>query len=120
MGMATKEVMVSAPLTCWLYDRAFLAGSFREAWRQRRAVYAGLGATWLILPFLVFSTHGRGGTSGFGVGVSWVGYALTQFPAIVRYLKLSLWPPPRWSSDYGHPVRQQILGRPAGAAVVIG
>ena len=38
LGMATKEVMVSAPLIVLLYDRTFLAGSFRAAWRQRRRV----------------------------------------------------------------------------------
>src|SRR4029077_15512000 len=34
-GMATKEVMVSAPLLVLLYDRTFAAGSFRAAWQQR-------------------------------------------------------------------------------------
>jgi len=69
LGMATKDVMVSAPLIVFLYDRTFLAGGFLEAWRWRRRFYAGLAATWLILPFLVLSTHGRGGTAGFGSGV---------------------------------------------------
>ena len=35
VGMATKEVMVSAPLLVLLYDRTFGAGSFRAAWRER-------------------------------------------------------------------------------------
>jgi tetratricopeptide (TPR) repeat protein len=100
LGMATKEVMVSAPLIILLYDRAFLAGSFREAWRRRWGVYIGLAATWLVLPFLVVSTHGRGGTAGFGSGVSAWRYALTEFPAIVRYLRLALWPQPL-VFDYG-------------------
>jgi tetratricopeptide (TPR) repeat protein len=100
LGMATKEVMVSAPVMALLYDRTFLAGSFREAWIRRRRVYAALGATWLVLPFLVASTHGRAGTSGFGSGVGFWSYALTQFPAIVRYLRLSAWPHPL-VFDYG-------------------
>ncbi len=33
-GMACKEVMVAAPLVVLLYDRTFLAGSFRAAWRR--------------------------------------------------------------------------------------
>ena len=94
LGMATKEVMVSAPLILLLYDRTFVAGTFSEAWRRRRRFYAGLAATWLILLFLVLSTHNRGGSAGFGRGVSWTGYALTQFPAIFRYLRLSVWPHP--------------------------
>ena len=99
-GMATKEVMVSAPLIVLLYDRTFLAGNFRGAFRRRWRVYAGLGATWPVLFFLVRSTHGRGGTVGFGSGISWWSYALTQFPAIVRYLRLSVWPHPL-IFDYG-------------------
>jgi tetratricopeptide (TPR) repeat protein len=100
LGMATKEVMVSAPVIVLLYDRAFLAGTFREAFRRRWPAYAALAATWLILPGLVLSTHGREGTAGFGTGVTWWSYALAQFPAIIHYLRLSLWPHPL-IFDYG-------------------
>ncbi len=34
-GMGSKEVMVSAPLLVLLYDRVFLASSFRELWQRR-------------------------------------------------------------------------------------
>ena len=94
LGMATKEVMVSAPLIALLYDRTFLAGSFREAWRLRARVYLGLGASWLLLALLVLSGQGRNGTAGFGGAIPWTSYALTQFPAITHYLWLSLWPRP--------------------------
>ena len=100
LGMATKEVMVSAPLIVLLYDRTFLGGSFREAFRRRWRVYAGYGATWPVLLLLVRSTHGRSGTVGFGSGISWWSYARTQFPAILRYLRLSAWPHPL-IFDYG-------------------
>jgi tetratricopeptide (TPR) repeat protein len=100
LGMGTKEVMVSAPLMVFFYDSIFIAGSFPEAGRRRGRVYAALGATWLLLFFLVLSTHGRAGTSGFGIGVSWWDYALTQFPAILHYLKLVFWPHPL-VFDYG-------------------
>lgn len=100
LGMATKEVMVSAPLIVLLYDRTFLAGTFMVAWRRRWKVYTGLASTWLILAALVPSTHGRNGTVGFGGGVSWWRYALTQFPTILSYLKLSVWPHPL-VFDYG-------------------
>ncbi|HTB80599.1 MAG TPA: tetratricopeptide repeat protein [Opitutaceae bacterium] len=95
LGMATKEVMVSAPLMVLLYDRTFVAGSFREACRQRWRFYLGLAGTWLLLGYLLFSTGGnRNGTIGFNVGVAWWAYGLTQFEAVVRYLQLSLWPHP--------------------------
>jgi tetratricopeptide (TPR) repeat protein len=100
LGMGTKEVMVSAPVMVLCYDRTFLAGSFRTAWRLRRRAYVGLAAGWLVLPFLVGSTHGRAGTSGFGSGIRWSDYVAAQFPTLVHYLRLAVWPCPQ-AFDYG-------------------
>ena len=95
LGMATKEVMVSAPLIVLLYDRTFVAGSFREAWRRRRVVHVALAATWLLLVGLVAGAGwDRSGTAGFNVGVTPWAYWLTQFEAVARYLWLSVWPHP--------------------------
>jgi tetratricopeptide (TPR) repeat protein len=95
LGMATKEVMVSAPLIVLLYDRTFVGGSFREAWRRRWKLYVALAATWLPLAGLVASAGwDRNGTSGFGVGITPWAYWLTQFEAVTRYLWLSVWPHP--------------------------
>lgn len=94
LGMATKEVMVSAPLMVLFYDRTFLAGNFREAWRRRRWVYVALSTTWLFLLWLVFSHQGRGESAGFSNEVSFWDYVFTQFPAVLRYIKLSFWPHP--------------------------
>jgi tetratricopeptide (TPR) repeat protein len=95
LGMATKEVMVTAPVMVLLYDRAFVAGSFRRAWNDRRGLYLALAATWLVL-FACMARGGgnRGGTIGLGVGVSFWEHGLTQFEAIGRYLLLSVWPAP--------------------------
>ena len=64
LAMGCKEVAVSAPLVILLYDRAFLAGSFREAYRQRPLMYWGLAASWaafaLLLPVLL-QPHRLGG-----------------------------------------------------------
>ena len=100
LGMATKEVMVSAPLLLLLYDRTFLAGSFRSAWRQRPGLYAGLAGSWVLLGALMLGSQHRGGSVGFGLGVSAWDYALTQCRAIVLYLKLAIWPHPL-VVDYG-------------------
>jgi len=95
LGMGTKEVMVSAPLIVLLYDRTFVAGSFREAWRQRWRMHAALAATWLPLAGLVAgSGWDRNGASGFDVGIRPWAYWLTQFEAVSRYLWLSVWPHP--------------------------
>jgi protein O-mannosyl-transferase len=94
LGMASKEVMISAPLMVLLYDRTFVGGSFRKAWEQRRRLYVGLAGSWLLLGYLVVGTHNRDRTAGFDTGVAWWAYALTQFRALLVYLKLSIWPHP--------------------------
>ena len=123
LGMATKEVMVSAPLIVLLYDRTFLAGSLREAWRRRWGLYAALAATWLVLIGLVASTGwNRSGASGFNVGVAPWAYWLTQFEAISRYLWLSVWPHPL-VFEYGtvwvnHPTEVALYALFVGGLVV--
>ncbi len=94
LGMATKEVMVAAPLIVWLYDRTFVAGRFQLALRIRWRYYLSLAATWIVLGTLVFNAHGRGGTAGLGNGVSSWSYLLTQAHALAHYLRLSLYPHP--------------------------
>jgi tetratricopeptide (TPR) repeat protein len=94
LGMASKEVMVSAPLMVLLYDRTFVAGSFRQAWRRRYGLYLALAGTWLLLVLLVAWSGNRGKSSGFGTEVGCWEYLGTQFGAIVHYLKLCLWPHP--------------------------
>lgn len=98
-GMATKEVMATAPLILLLYDRVFLAGSWQGAWAQRGRFHSAIMATWVLLLFLVLSTGGRGGTAGLG-SASAFDYALTQVGAVVRYLRLIFWPSPL-VFDYG-------------------
>ncbi len=100
LGMGSKEVMVSAPLMVALYDRVFVAGSWRETWRQRSYFHLALLATWLWLAWLVIGTAERGGTAGFGTGVSPLAYALTQVGAIAHHLRLAFWPHPL-VFDYG-------------------
>lgn len=101
LGMGTKEVMVVAPVLVLLYDRTFVAGSFRGAWTQRSRLHLALAATWLLLGALVVSTGGnRGGTVGLGVGVPWWAYPATQFKALACYLARTAWPSPL-TFEYG-------------------
>jgi tetratricopeptide (TPR) repeat protein len=92
LGMASKEVMATAPVMALLYDRVFLSGSFKKSLQRRGRLYLGLAATWLPLAYLVRSHGDRNATAGFGHGVQWWAYALTQCRAIVRYLSLAIWP----------------------------
>jgi tetratricopeptide (TPR) repeat protein len=103
LGVASKEVVATAPVVVFLYDRTFLTGSFRQAWRRRRGLYVGLAATWVPLAVFLIGTRGRGESVGFGYGVTSWEYALTQCMAIARYLRLSLWPA-GLCLDYGVPV----------------
>jgi tetratricopeptide (TPR) repeat protein len=116
-GMACKEVMASAPVIALLYDRIFLAGSFRAALRQRWGLYLGLAATWGILAALVISAHGRGGSAGFGQGVTAAQYALAQTRFVARYLRLCFWPHPL-IFDYG-PLEAEPPGPLGPAAAVL-
>ena len=101
LGMLTKEVMVSAPVFVALYDRAFVAGSWREVWARHRKLLLALASTWLLLAWVVLHEgSARGASAGFGLGVSWWTYLLTQCEAILLYLKLSFWPHPL-VLDYG-------------------
>lgn len=108
-GMATKEVMVSAPLMVLLYDRTFVAGRFKEAWRRRWPLYAGLFATWGLLAWLMLGTGGRAGTAGFGMGITPWAYALKQCDAVIHYFRLIFWPSPL-VFDYGGAVLVSGLG----------
>ena len=100
LGMATKEVMASAPLLVLLYDRAFVSGTLRAALRSRRKYYAALAATWLILAACLLTSGFRGGSAGYDTPVTWWIYAITQCKAILIYLKLVFWPAPQ-IFDYG-------------------
>lgn len=100
LGMGTKEVMISAPLTVFLCDRTFVAHNFREAWERRAPYYLALFSTWILLGALILGEGSRGGTVGIGSGVSPLRYAQTQFGAIVHYLRLAVWPRPL-VFDYG-------------------
>lgn len=109
-GMATKESMVTAPVLVLLYDRIFVASSFAVILRQRAWYYAGLAATWVLLGALMMSDlHLR--RVGFGLGVPWWTYALTECSAVLLYLRLSVWPNPL-VFDYG-----PIFAEPNSAAL---
>lgn len=107
LGMASKEVMVSAPLMVFLYDRTFVGGTFKEAWRRRWPIHLSLAATWILLAVLVAGTENRGGTAGFSTVVTTWNYALTQCRAVVHYLWLAIWPHPL-VFDYGTATVQSL------------
>jgi Tfp pilus assembly protein PilF len=93
LGMGTKEMVATAPVTILVYDYFFLTGSLRKALQKRLFLYIGLGCTWLILFWLAFGA--RSGSTGFGItGYGPLSYGLTQLGVVTRYLRLCFWPHP--------------------------
>jgi len=102
LGMASKESMVSAPLAALLYDRAYASGSLRSALMRRRALYAGLAASWLVLAALQLGAP-RALSTGFDTGVGVSTYLAHQMQMLTTYLARVLWPHPL-VFDYGWPL----------------
>jgi Flp pilus assembly protein TadD len=116
-GMASKESMATAPLLVALYDRTFVYGSFRQAFRERWRLYAALAATWLIVAALLAT--GPRSTAGFGSGVDPMTYLLNQATVIVDYLRLTFLPR-ALVLDYGIPRSLTIADVVAPGLVVAG
>ena len=106
LGMGCKPVMATCPVAIWLYDRAFLAGSFREAWRRRGGLYLALAATWVFLAWLLVATAPRTPEPAAGFAFRQIrplSYAATQPGVLLHYLRLVVWPAPL-ALDYQWPV----------------
>jgi tetratricopeptide (TPR) repeat protein len=106
LGMGAKEVMVTAPVMVFFYDRTFVAGSFAGAWRRRWRLYGALAATWLLLAWLMLGSGSRGEAGAFDSGTRWYQYAATEFGAVLHYLRMIFWPFPL-ILDYGGSVLEQ-------------
>jgi tetratricopeptide (TPR) repeat protein len=100
LGMASKEVMATAPVMIFLYDRTFVAGGFRTAWRARWRLHLALASTWLALAWFMSQAQLAHRGIGFSLGVSSFDYALSECRAVLLYLKLAVWPHPL-VFDYG-------------------
>ena len=110
LGMASKPVMITAPVVAVLFDRAFLSSSFAGVFQRRWRLHAGLAGSWLILVLtgvvavLLDTDPARPMSAGFGYdGASPLAYALTQGGVIVHYLRLCFWPRPL-CLDYAWPI----------------
>jgi protein O-mannosyl-transferase len=96
-GFGCKEVMVTAPLVVVLYDRVFLASSWRELLWRRGWLYVGLGAvSAMMIGRAVFApAEGAEVSAGFGFRpFTPLEYLWTQASVILHYLRLTFWPSP--------------------------
>jgi tetratricopeptide (TPR) repeat protein len=125
-GAATKEVMVTAPLVALLFDRAYLAGSWKQVFRRRWALHVVLLVPigWLLYinadAILVDSKEAG---VGFGYkGITAWEYLRSQPAVLLHYLRLIVWPDVL-TLDYGWPVETspwRIYGLGAIIVVLVG
>lgn len=100
LGMASKESMVTAPVMVLIFDRVFIYKSLREAWSERRALYIGLSASWIVLGLILWSAPRT--SVGFESGATPWNYFLNQVQLIAQYFWLTVWPQ-ALVLDYGLP-----------------
>lgn len=92
-GMLCKEVMASVPAMVLLYERTFIADSFRRILKRSWPLYVCLALGWLTM--LAIYYHGsRTPGGGFGMGMAAHQWWFTQSKVIFLYLKLAVWPWP--------------------------
>ncbi len=127
-----KETAVVFPPLVLLYDRAFGAGMFRSALRQRKWFYLVLGVVWLGMLWMtagaaltgVVGDRPEGRTdmdAGFGVqAVTPYQYLLTQAGVIVHYLHLSVWPTNLCFDYQGWPIAHSPADVAGQLVVVVG
>lgn len=108
-GMATKEVMVTAPLLALLYDRQFVSGTLRAAWTRHRRILCALAATWVVLAALMLGSQVSQRGIGLGHNLDRLDYLRIETRAVLHYLRVCFWPEPL-IFDFG-----PQLAVPAGA-----
>jgi len=92
LGMGTKETVAVAPLLVLLYDRCFIAGSFKRSLRRRGVVHLALFVTNLIFLYLLLYGPRRVFVEGSAESIPPLRYALTQCEVVAHYLFLAFWP----------------------------
>lgn len=109
-SLATKEVAVMAPLVLLLFDRAYIAASWREVLWRRWAYYAGLfGTVGVGLAYVVVNwSHYVAGGLLVAERVSVWQYLRTQPEIVGHYLRQAVWPN-RLSIDPAWPVQDDPL-----------
>ncbi len=107
LGMATKEVMVTAPLVMLWYAFVFRIDGTVDKGQPGQAMprwyFPSLFASWILFVVLIRQLARYGGDAVNVAGVGSLDYALSQPGVILHYLRLCLWPLGQ-CLDYGWPV----------------
>jgi tetratricopeptide (TPR) repeat protein len=107
LGLGSKEVIAVAPVVVLAYDWLFWSPSFKAALRRHRILYIGFAVVLLLFALFV-GTRLRGAFTGLSRRMSPWDYALTQSGAIVRYLRLAVWPRPLAADYDGWPIATSL------------
>lgn len=95
LGMASKTIMITAPLIALLCDAVFFTGSVVKSLRAWPWLYLGLAAC-LSLPVVLSATEAPVAAEpsvGFALkSVTALDYARSQPGVLLHYLRLALWP----------------------------
>jgi tetratricopeptide (TPR) repeat protein len=91
LGMVCKETMASAPVMVLLFERTFVAGSFRRVLSRSWPLYVGLALAWA--PVIALNYSGPR-TPGVDTEVAVYEWWFTQAKVLFLYLKLAVWPWP--------------------------
>jgi Flp pilus assembly protein TadD len=129
LGAGTKETIVSAPVLVALYDRAFLASSWRELARRRWTLYLLLAFPVGVLvaqqPAIAALLSGglgeefavpAGPGNRAGERATPLTYLATQPGVVLHYLGLAAWPA-RLCFDYDWPL---AAGLDAAPSLIVG
>jgi hypothetical protein len=94
LSLLTKEVAIVLPAALLLFDRCYLADSWREVWARRRWLYAAFGATFAagLAAVLMNLKHYQGGGIFFFRRIGLWQYLGTQPEIIGHYIRQALWP----------------------------
>lgn len=107
LGMATKEIMVTAPLAVVLQDWIFVADGWKTM-RRRLAFYGALASAWVLLPGLLAA--GTQNDTNMQSGLSPIEYLRIQVEVIRRYLVLAIAPARQVFDYYIWPVPPYTAG----------
>ncbi len=121
-GVATKEIIVTAPLVLLLYDRAFLAGSWREVWQKRWGIYLAMAPVVIWMGLVLAGGPSADGRVSAGFQLEEVTpwqYLMTQAGVILHYLKLAVLPLGQ-CLDYGWPLVDEFADAALPGLLVLG
>lgn len=107
LGMLSKEVMVTAPLVIFWYDRVFIAASWDNMKSKKSLIYLPLMASWLILYALIQSQSKKWDGIFIENEPSGLHYLFTQAEVIPYYIRLLLIPHPL-CFEYEWPIQESF------------